>query len=209
MKFSKEFKEAISCLPEKEKDKLLIRLLKKDLILAQRLEFELIDDLSVDERRALIADDIETEVKKFSGYSGSIGYLNMDMRYLSGFITKHVKITKDKFGEVSLNILMLTEVLQLNNERIQQASFSYARKLLVAIIARAFKIVVLTHKLDEDYLIELEKPLNRLGQLISENDYLMNTAIHHGFDVNWLLSASIPEDIDEIHRNLKKQGYLK
>lgn len=209
MKFSKEFKEAISCLPEKEKDKLLIRLLKKDLILAQRLEFELIDDLSVDERRALIADDIETEVKKFSGYSGSIGYLNMDMRYLSGSITKHVKITKDKFGEVSLNILMLTEVLQLNNERIQQASFSYARKLLVAIIARAFKIVVLTHKLDEDYLIELEKPLNRLGQLISENDYLMNTAIHHGFDVNWLLSASIPEDIDEIHRNLKKQGYLK
>lgn len=209
MKFSKEFKEAISCLPEKEKDKLLIRLLKKDLILAQRLEFELIDDLSVDERRALIADDIETEVKKFSGYSGSIGYLNMDMRYLSGFITKHVKITKDKFGEVSLNILMLTEVLQLNNERIQQASFSYARKLLVAIIARAFKIVVLTHKLDEDYLIELEKPLNRLGQLISENDYLMNTAIHHGFDVNWLLSASIPEDIDEIHRNLKKQGYFK
>lgn len=209
MKFSKEFKEAISCLPEKEKDKLLIRLLKKDLILAQRLEFELIDDLSVDERRALIADDIETEVKKFSGYSGSIGYLNMDMRYLSGSITKHVKITKDKFGEVSLNILMLTEVLQLNNERIQQASFSYARKLLVAIIARAFKIVVLTHKLDEDYLIELEKPLNRLGQLISENDYLMNTAIHHGFDVNWLLSASIPEDIDEIHRNLKKQGYFK
>lgn len=209
MKFSKEFKEAISCLPEKEKDKLLIRLLKKDLILAQRLEFELIDDLSVDERRALIADDIETEVKKFSGYSGSIGYLNMDMRYLSGSITKHVKITKDKFGEVSLNILMLTEVIQLNNERIQQASFSYARKLLVAIIARAFKIVVLTHKLDEDYLIELEKPLNRLGQLISENDYLMNTAIHHGFDVNWLLSASIPEDIDEIHRNLKKQGYFK
>lgn len=209
MKFSKEFKEAISCLPEKEKDKLLIRLLKKDLILAQRLEFELIDHLSVDERRALIADDIETEVKKFSGYSGSIGYLNMDMRYLSGSITKHVKITKDKFGEVSLNILMLTEVLQLNNERIQQASFSHARKLLVAIIARAFKIVVLTHKLDEDYLIELEKPLNRLGQLISENDYLMNTAIHNGFDVNWLLSASIPEDIDEIHRNLKKQGYFK
>lgn len=209
MKFSKEFKEAISHLPEKEKDKLLIRLLKKDPILAQRLEFELIDDLSVDERRALLADDIETEVKRFSEYSGSIGYLTMDIRYLSGYITKHVKITKDKFGEVSLNILMLTEVLQHNNQRIQQVSLSRARKLLVSIIARAFKIVVLTHKLDDDFLIELEKPLNQLGNLIGENDYLMRTAIQNGFDVNWLLSAKIPEDIVEIHKEIKQQGLLK
>lgn len=209
MKFSKEFKEAISHLPEKEKDKLLIRLLKKDPILAQRLEFELIDDLSVDERRALLADDIETDVKRFSEYSGSIGYLTMDIRYLSGYITKHVKITKDKFGEVSLNILMLTEVLQHNNQRIQQVSLSRARKLLVSIIARAFKIVVLTHKLDDDFLIELEKPLNQLGNLIGENDYLMRTAIQNGFDVNWLLSAKIPEDIVEIHKEIKQQGLLK
>lgn len=209
MKFSKEFKEAISHLPEKEKDKLLIRLLKKDPILAQRLEFELIDDLSVDERRALLADDIETDVKRFSEYSGSIGYLTMDIRYLSGHITKHVKITKDKFGEVSLNILMLTEVLQHNNQRIQQVSLSRARKLLVSIIARAFKIVVLTHKLDDDFLIELEKPLNQLGNLIGENDYLMRTAIQNGFDVNWLLSAKIPEDIVEIHKEIKQQGLLK
>ncbi|MCH8534607.1 MAG: hypothetical protein LAT51_06010 [Flavobacteriaceae bacterium] len=209
MKFSKEFKEAISHLPEKEKDKLLIRLLKKDPILAQRLEFELIDDLSVDERRALLADDIETDVKRFSEYSGSIGYLTMDIRYLSGYITKHVKITKDKFGEVSLNILMLTEVLQHNNQRIQQVSLSRARKLLVSIIARAFKIVVLTHKLDDDFLIELEKPLNQLGNLIGENDYLMRTAIQNGFDVNWLLSAKIPEDIVEIHKEIRQQGLLK
>ena len=40
MTFDKDFKEAISHLPSSEKDKLILRLLKKDLVLANRLYFE-------------------------------------------------------------------------------------------------------------------------------------------------------------------------
>lgn len=42
MKFDPEFKKALSQLPSGEKDKLILRLLKHDLTLANRLAFELL-----------------------------------------------------------------------------------------------------------------------------------------------------------------------
>lgn len=42
MKFPEELKEGISQLPSKEKEKLIFRLLKHDLDLANRLLFELV-----------------------------------------------------------------------------------------------------------------------------------------------------------------------
>ena len=51
MSFPKEFKEALSHLPSKEKDKLILQLLKKDLVLANRLLFELVNTNTVEEQR--------------------------------------------------------------------------------------------------------------------------------------------------------------
>lgn len=209
MKFSNEFKEAISHLPSKEKDKLLLRLLKKDLTLAHRLEFELLDQRSLEERRAEMENTIKKEVKRMTDTFYSPGYLNMDIRYASGSINEHVKITKDKFGEVSLNILLLTEVLQQNKENILNATYNKAYKLTVAIIARAFKILLLTHKLHQDYLIDLQDDFRKLGLLIGDNHYLMKSAIYHGLDVNWVISAEIPDDIQLIYKDLRERGYLR
>jgi hypothetical protein len=208
MKFSKEFKEAISHLPSIEKDKLLYRLLKKDILLAKRLEFELLSDANVEDKRAEMQQHISEEVQRMTKGFYSTGYLNMDIRYLSGSITEYVKVTKDKFGEVSLNIQLLTEVLQQNREHILNASFGRASKLLVAIIARAFKILLLSDKLHEDLLFDLKEDSKQLGLLIGDNDYLMRTAIFHGFDVNWLISGS-PADIQKIYKDLRDRGYLR
>jgi hypothetical protein len=208
MKFSKEFKEAISHLPSIEKDKLLYRLLKKDILLAKRLEFELLSDANVEDKRAEMQQHISEEVQRMTKGFYSTGYLNMDIRYLSGSITEYVKVTKDKFGEVSLNIQLLTEVLQQNREHILYASFGRASKLLVAIIARAFKILLLSDKLHEDLLFDLKEDSKQLGLLIGDNDYLMRTAIFHGFDVNWLISGS-PADIQKIYKDLRDRGYLR
>ena len=41
--FENDFKKAIQNLPSQEKDKLILRLLKWDLALANRLYFELVD----------------------------------------------------------------------------------------------------------------------------------------------------------------------
>ena len=107
--FTNEFKEAISHLPAKEKDKLLIRLLKKDLKLTKRLTFELLNLGTVDERRLLVEKNIISNVAQMTKNFYSIGYLNLDVRDLSGYITEHVGTTKDKYGNVSLNLLLLKE----------------------------------------------------------------------------------------------------
>ncbi|OFX24114.1 MAG: hypothetical protein A2033_13945 [Bacteroidetes bacterium GWA2_31_9] len=208
MKFEPEFKRAISQLPSAEKDKLIFRLLKYDLVLANRLNFELLSSKNVDERRAEMEIIVKTNVEKMTNYFHSPGYLMMDMRYLSGEITTHVKTTKDKFGEISLNLLMLNEVLRLNNKNIDQSKAVKSYKFCIYVIARAFKILILINALHEDYRIEFNDNLINLGELISESNYLMQTAIRNGFDVNWLLKADIPKNINEIHRKIRNEGFL-
>ena len=75
MTFDKAFKEAISHLPDKEKDKLLLRLLKKDTNLAKQLEFQLVNSLSIEEQRAKVKSEVLEDVKQMSSSSFSPGRL--------------------------------------------------------------------------------------------------------------------------------------
>jgi hypothetical protein len=207
---TKEFKEALSHLPSTEKDKLILRLLKKDIGLAKRMLFELVDTRSVDERREAVEKHIISNVDKMSKGFCSIGYLNMDVRYLSGDITEHVKTTKDKYGDARLNLLLLNEVLKQNKSNILTARPPVKlRKFCIAIIARVFKVLVLLNKMDEDLLLDFKEDLILLGELMSDNDKLMNTAVKNGLDVNWLLNAEIPSNIVDIYKELKANGFLK
>jgi hypothetical protein len=209
MSFDKEFKEAISHLADKEKDKLILRLLKRDDMLANRLYFELVSTTSVEEQRSKMEERVVDQVKTISSRFYSLGYLNIDIRYLSGEITEHVKITKDKFGEASLNLLMLNEVIKRNHDRILNATHGKARKLCVALVARVFKVLLLINKMHEDLHLEFEDSLKELGELIGNNPHLMKIAINNGLDVNWLFQAEIPEDIVQHYKELRQNGFLK
>ena len=118
MVFEKEFKEALLDLPVKEKDKLLLRLLKRDVPLANQLYFELVSTQTVEERRSELEEMVVKRASNMSKRSSSIHDLLKEMRSLSGDITEQVRITKDKFGEISLNLLMLNEILRTNNPQI-------------------------------------------------------------------------------------------
>lgn len=207
--FSKEFKQAIQELPSTEKDKLIFRLLKKDLDLANRLHFELVDIETVEEKRMTFEKTMLKKIKHYSEQFYSLGYLQQDTRYMSGEINEHVKITKDKFGEISLNIKMLIQLLKINNERIQAYTYSKSYTLSICVIARAFKILLLIKAIDEDYFIDFKEDLALLGELIGQNPILMRTAINIGLDVNWLLSGEIPSDIAAIHKDIRANGFLK
>jgi hypothetical protein len=209
MKFDPEFKNAISQLTSQEKDKLILRLLKRDLNLANQLYFELISTDSVQERRSEMEAKVKNAVKRASERYYSPGILLMEARDISGEITEHVKTTKDKYGDASLNLLMLNELLKYNNERIAESKPAKSHTLSTYIIARTFKILIQIKALHEDYLIEFADDLEQLGQQIGNNPVLMHTAIYNGFDVNWLLQANIPDDIVEIHKDLRANGYLK
>ncbi len=209
MAFDAEFKKALKLLPDKEKDKLILRLLKRDLQLADRLRFELVDTDSVQDKRESLESLIIESIEMASERYYSPGYLLMDVRGISGRINDHVSITKDKYGEISLNCLMLRHLLDLNNDRIDSETQRKSHTLCIYIIARTFKILMLIQKQHEDLHLEFQEDIEAIGMLIGNNDNLMQTAIRNGLDVNWLIQFKIPEDIFDIYKNLRKNGYLR
>jgi hypothetical protein len=209
MTFDTEFKKALQLLPEHEKDKLILRLLKHDLQLANKLRFELLDTDSVLDKREQVKNRIKMCMKKATDRYYSVPELLMEVREISGEINEHVSITNDKFGEISLNCLMLRQLLELNGSRISTESYNKAYKLCIYIVARAFKILVLLQKQHEDLHLEVEEDIKALGLFIGKNHYLMQTAIHNGLDVNWLIQFEIPKNIADIYKELRQNGFLK
>lgn len=209
MTFDPEFVEALHLLSDKEKDKLILRLLKHDLQLANRLRFELVDTESAEDKRAQVSTQVIKGIQKATERYYSTGYLLMEVREISGIINQHVSITKDKFGEISLNCLMLRQLLELNNQRIASEKYGKAYTLCVYIVARLFKILMLIQKQHEDLHIEFREDVEKIGQYIGKNPNIMKTAIYNGLDVNWLIQFEIPENIVEIHRELRNNGFLR
>jgi len=209
MAFDPEFKKALQLLPDSEKDKLILRLLKRDLNLANKLRFELVDTESVQDKREQLKNNIIRRIQLATDRYYSVGYLLMDIRDISGEINQHVAITKDKFGEISLNCLMLKQMLELNNERIGTEKYGKAYTLCIYIIARIFKILMLIQKQHEDLHLEFNDDIATLGKIIGNNHHLMKTAILNGLDVNWLIEFNIPNNIADIYKTLRENGLLK
>ncbi len=210
MVLDKEFKEAVLNLSATEKDKLLLRLLKKDTALIDKLHFELVSDLSVDEVRANMALKIKQKVSSTTRYAFNPRQVLTQVRSLSAEIAYHVKTIKDKFGDASLNLLLLNEFMQKHKANLKRAHHSEKlRKLLIYVINKAYRALVTIDALHEDYFLDLEKDLKLLGQAFLENQRLEDFCVSSGFDVDWLLNADIPEDIKEIYKRVRTEGLLK
>ncbi len=97
MFYPKEFKEAIHNLSSLEKDKLIFRLLKKDLVLANRLIFELVDTDTVEQKRQIIEKEITKHLKRSSDQFYSLGYFLMEIRFASGKLN-HYGLEVHRFG---------------------------------------------------------------------------------------------------------------
>ena len=203
MEYSKEFKEAISNFTAQEKDKLIIRLLKKDRILSHRLYFELIDPETADDKRnqmeALIKEEVAAVAKKY----GRTKYFLPGIRRISAKITEHVKITTDKFGEVSLTLLLVSETLK------NQPKTGDHYKLHIYLLNKIFRSLVLTKKLDPDYFVDLRESYNAVQQVISRNKSLEELTLNNGLFLSWIEPDNIPDDIDVILKSLKAEGLLK
>ena len=209
MTFDPEFKKALQLLPEAEKDKLILRLLKHDLHLANQLLFALVETETVQDKREKLKKRIIKRIELATEHYYSAGYLLMDVREISGEINEHVYITKDKWGEISLNCLMLRQLLELNNEHIGAETYGKAYTLCIYIVARIFKILMLIQKQHEDLHIEFKEEIEAIGKLIGKNHFLMKIAIQNGLDVNWLIQFEIPKNIADIVKTLRENGLLK
>ena len=64
LKDHKDLKAAITAIPDKEKDKLLLRLIAKDKVLTEHLHFKLLEDESdLEERHQLLKEEIDESVE--------------------------------------------------------------------------------------------------------------------------------------------------
>lgn len=162
-KLPKELEKAVLSLPQKEKDKLLIRLIGKNELLIQQLYFQLLEDESdLPHKRA----EIKNQILKVSKmYHDTAGWMMMDMRELNGRITNHVKITKDKYGEVELTLFLLNTFFDNQLSLLEQYS-GKTDTISLYIAKRTEFLMKKLPKLHEDYFVEFERDVNKLLERI-------------------------------------------
>lgn len=159
MALTDALKKAIIQMPVKEKDKLLLRLIAKDQTLSDRLHFELIEDsATISERREEITNRI-IRISKFN--QNTPGWILMDMRNLSGDISYHVKVTKDKMGAIELNIFLMNTFMSTYPHILKTYS-SKADTCALYLAKKAQTILNGLNKLDEDYRVDFVKDTNQM-----------------------------------------------
>jgi hypothetical protein len=178
-----DLKKAIVHMPGVEKDKLLLRLIAKDATLTEKLQFELVErGQTVDERRELIRDFIRrTALLK----ADSPGWLMMDMRTVSGYISRHLKVTKDKYGEAELMLYMLNTFYDHNAHLLQKYN-SRSDKCAEYIAKRTDQVLKKAVKLDPDYHIEFASEINKLLRWVYGNAPA-HYARQMGLPVEWIV----------------------
>lgn len=159
MALSKELKTAILTLPREEKDKLLLRLVGKHADLQEQLQFQLIEGGStLDERRRALLTRID---RLYKIEPESSGFLMMDMRSIHAEITFHVKITKDKYGEVELVLYLLHGVFEHQMRYIER--YTSKTDTLAQYVAKRTEAVIKKFKtLHPDLQFEFLESLNLL-----------------------------------------------
>ncbi|UMQ39934.1 deoxyuridine 5'-triphosphate nucleotidohydrolase [Chryseobacterium sp. Y16C] len=208
MEYSKEFKAAISNFSSVEKDRLIFRLLKKDKLLSKKLYFELIDPENTDQKRTQMEENIREKLMFLNKYLSNHKYYLMHIRKISSEITEHVKVTTDKYGEVSLNLFLVNEILE-NNDQLNNQRFDNVYKLYLYLINKIIKSFILTKKLDVDYWMEIDECLKEARHKIADNHYLKKLCENNGVNLNWFATEKIPANIDQIVKELKTQGFLR
>lgn len=188
VKLSDELKEAIADMPSKEKNRLLWRLIAKDDLLVDKLTFQLLSskEQTAEDARYQMMQAILKELEEYQNHYYSPGYLLLQIRSISGRITRHVKVTKDKYGEIALNFLMLNQSLRLFGARVNSAKSHKQRTLADYVLKRARKLINMVGSQHEDIALDFEEDMMELGGHIESIPIMRNTAHHHQVDLEKL-----------------------
>ncbi len=167
----KALKLEIKSLPEKEKDKLLLRLIAKDKVLNEHLHFKLLEtaeDLIL--RQEQLYELIENEVESLliSRKVNSKETL-LKLRKLNGSINHHFKVTKDLNSEIELRIHLLNRIPIDFNESVLSSLHKFNEKLSVYFVRTAVSTLNKYSKLHEDLQFDLQAPINNLLNKIYSN----------------------------------------
>ena len=159
-------KEAVLSLSEKEKDKLLIRLINKDKMLLKQLHYELLEDQSDLEGRV---EHLKEELNDlYLRWGSSIKNLPLYPNYKeissllrrgNGMINEHERITKDRYSVLECRLLLLNEAFQRYPNLFSSSALEPAIKLHKYVIGRIKNVLKLYDKLHEDLQFDLQAEL--------------------------------------------------
>ncbi|MBE8714074.1 hypothetical protein [Sphingobacterium hungaricum] len=171
-----ELKKAVLNLSQKEKDKLLVRLIGKDKLLLKQLHFQLLEDEydlenRVKELKAYLAKVIDISKKTISNTPTYANFkeLNYVLRHASGVINEHEKVTKDKIGEFESRLLLIKTSISLFPKLFQPDSSLAAEKLKIYMTGRIKNLVMKFEKLHEDIQFDYQEIM----------DYILDFADHN------------------------------
>jgi len=161
-KISDELKKAIERMPEKEKNKLLLRLVQKDAMLVQQLEFKLLGSESVKDSKK---EELLSRIERRRFVDDTPGWLMMNMRELSGDITRYYKVTKDKEGEIELLLALLITGIEKSMPMLK-AKQHRAAKFADYVVKKTLLVLGKLSKLHEDYHTEYRKDVDKILRII-------------------------------------------
>ncbi|MEZ0452227.1 hypothetical protein ACR78Z_23450 [Sphingobacterium thalpophilum] len=153
-----ELKKAVLALPQKEKDKLLVRLISKDKMLIKQLHFQLLEDeYDLEERIVKLREQLQQlfdlgarQIGNTPQHSHFVA-LSKLVKQASGLVNEHEKVTKDKTSEAEFRFYILSRVIS-DYERLFGSSYqSAAHKLHKYITGRIKHAIGKYNKLHEDF----------------------------------------------------------
>lgn len=164
-------KKAIVSLPDKEKDKLLLRLIAKDKVLTEHLHFKLLEDaLDLETRKQAIKDQLERDFSLMEPMHAKEALAKL--RKMIGGINHFYKVSKDLSGEIELR-LFLFEHLPLNykSKILNYRDYTVLLQVFVvkSILATLKKIDKLHEDLQFDFSAAVDQVLKRIHQSTLKN----------------------------------------
>ena len=160
----KVLKAEIVSLPQKEKDKLLLRLIAKDKVLTEHLHFLLLEDeANLKERVESLKEEIVHTTEELMGLkSVSAKDVLLAMRKSLKAINHFLKVTKASVEDVELRIFLLNHMPAKGKTR----SFSLVKNYDQLLAAFFVKSIIATlkkfDKLHEDLQFDLREDINKL-----------------------------------------------
>lgn len=153
---SADFKKALKQLGEKEKEALILRLVRKDAEAYDTLAFELLEDVTLESVFERSQEAIHDLLFTVSGRSLSKA-LTRGLKKVAQEITRYQRITKDRKGEVELHIY----ALQLIFDNFTGQFESIYKGFYVATARMVLRTIMLIQKhLHEDLHIEYQDAIN-------------------------------------------------
>lgn len=172
-KFSEELKNALLAQSQKEKDRLLVRLVRKDRVLTDQLQFRLLENTQSDLDYRVA--EIKESIDQFLTDTNITRCRDVEYYFRKAVvgINYHFRITKDHKGELDLLIYAFNLVMKYSNlcddnpEDLKNWRTKRSREKLKKYCLNKFsKVKQLLARLHEDYHIEFEEDINRIEEFI-------------------------------------------